>query len=153
MGWIALLDELRPFFDLGMGLLIWLVQLIVYPSFAYSSPESFKSWHFRYTGLITIFVLPLMFGQSGIYLASAWLAGRWHDWSGVVLVAACWAATFLLSVPCHDGLQKNGFDLAVVQRLVRTNWIRTIAWSTICVIDIAVGLVAPEALSLLARQS
>ncbi len=40
-----------------------------------------------------------------------------------------WLATFILSVPCHRQLQKSGKDLSTINRLVATNWIRTILWS------------------------
>lgn len=48
--------------------------------------------------------------------------------AGLALVAVIWLSTALLQVPCHE-LLCVGFDPAVHQRLVWTNWIRTAAWS------------------------
>ena len=47
---------------------------------------------------------------------------------GAALVALIWGVTFLISVPCHAALSA-GFDAAAHDRLVSTNWIRTIAWT------------------------
>ena len=49
-------------------------------------------------------------------------------WFGVALLAVVWGATFLVSVPRHN-LLAAGFDAAVIDSLVATNWIRTIAWT------------------------
>lgn len=37
--------------------------------------------------------------------------------------------TFLLSVPDHGRLQAQGKNLEVIDHLVRTNWLRTAAWT------------------------
>jgi hypothetical protein len=42
-----------------------------------------------------------------------------------------WIVTFLYSVPCHTLLQQHGYDPFVAQRLIQTNWFRTIAWTAV----------------------
>jgi hypothetical protein len=113
----------------GMTVLIWLVQLIIYPSFQHIRPEVFVAWHRAYTGLIAVVVVPLMVGQAGL-VAWRMIDGR-HDPATLALAAAvavAWAATALWSVPCHDRLQR-GHDPAIIRRLVRTNAVRTAAWT------------------------
>jgi hypothetical protein len=44
------------------------------------------------------------------------------------LVAVVWASTAVLQVPRHQTLAAS-FDAAAHADLVRTNWIRTVAWS------------------------
>lgn len=44
------------------------------------------------------------------------------------LLVLIWASTFLLQVPKHKVLT-HGFDAEAHRFLVRTNWIRTAAWS------------------------
>jgi len=39
-----------------------------------------------------------------------------------------WAVTFAVSVPCHRRLAA-GYDEKVVNRLIRTNWLRTTFWT------------------------
>ena len=54
---------IRLLFDFGLLVLIWLVQLVIYPSFLYYEQDNLKRWHEKYTQKITYVVLPLMMGQ------------------------------------------------------------------------------------------
>jgi hypothetical protein len=47
---------------------------------------------------------------------------------GLLLVVAIWFSTFAVQVPLHRQLAA-GFDALALRRLVRSNWLRTIAWS------------------------
>ena len=49
-------------------------------------------------------------------------------WAGLALVVAIWLSTAVIQIPCHHRLAQ-GFDDRVHRRLVRTNWIRTVAWT------------------------
>jgi hypothetical protein len=99
LGSIEWLDSLRGHIDFGLFILIWLVQLIIYPSFEFTSSVHFRQWHYRYTGLITIFVAPLMFSQTGLYAWEVYAVRRWHDVCGLVCIAIVWLSTLTLSVP------------------------------------------------------
>jgi hypothetical protein len=57
-------------------------------------------------------------------------------WLGLGLVVVVWMSTFWLQVPCHRELAR-GFDRRIHQRLVRTNWLRTAAWTARVPIAIA----------------
>jgi carbon starvation protein CstA len=52
----------------------------------------------------------------------------WSTKAGLALVVIIWGVTFLVSVPCHATLSA-GFDASAHDRLVSTNWIRTIGWT------------------------
>jgi hypothetical protein len=113
----------------GLVVLIWLVQLIIYPAFAAIAPERFREWHSGYTRAITWVVAPLMFGQTTLI---AWLVViRPSLWSllALLMVAVAWIVTAALSVPCHNRLQAGGIDADIIRRLIATNWIRTAAWT------------------------
>jgi hypothetical protein len=47
---------------------------------------------------------------------------------GLGLLAVIHTTTVVFQVPAHAKLAR-GFDVNVQQRLIRTNWIRTIGWS------------------------
>ena len=47
----------------GLVVLIWLVQVVIYPAFAEIAPEHFTRWHAGYTRAVTWIVAPLMLGQ------------------------------------------------------------------------------------------
>lgn len=124
------LIEANRLASFGLVVLIWLVQLIIYPAFSAIEPGRFIAWHAGYTRAITWVVGPLMLGQAG--LLGFLLATRpsWLYALAACLVAAAWAATCFLAVPAHDRLREAGPDPAVIARLVAKNWIRTAAWSS-----------------------
>ena len=86
---------------------IWFVQLVQYPGFAHVDAASFPAFHAHHTRQITLVVGPLML---------------------VELVAMIWVSTALVQVPAHGRLAES-FDVSTWQHLVRTNWLRTIAWT------------------------
>ena len=122
--------------DFGMLVLIWLVQLIIYPSFEFSDKETFLLWHEKYTGLITVVVLPLMLGQLALTGYQLTQDRSWSTIACMILIAVCWVVTFTLSVPAHNQLQTVGNEVEVVRWLVLTNWLRTIAWTAISILSI-----------------
>ncbi len=109
--------------------LIWTVQLVHYPLFAQVGVESFKEYHKRHTNQITWIVAPLMLSE---LLTAAWLAfaARQDAWfmASLVPLAFNWLSTWRVQVPLHDKLA-TGFEVRVHQRLVSSNWWRTVAWS------------------------
>ena len=113
--------------DTGLLVLIWLVQLIMYPSFQYTEAEHFIRWHQRYAGRISLFVIPLMLLQVGVELLL--ILHFDGGWLRLSLIMAVWSSTFLLSVPYHRLLHDIGKDMQVIRRLIWTNWIRTALWS------------------------
>lgn len=132
-----LVQVARVAVDFGMLILIWLVQLIIYPSFQYSARESFIQWHEKYTGLITLVVLPLMLAQIGLAIWQFYNGDRsWETLTALGLIAFCWLVTFALSVPAHNQLQTIGNDIETVRWLVLTNWLRTIGWTAVSVLSI-----------------
>lgn len=117
----------RSIADGGLLILIWMVQLIVYPSFRHVDLARFEQWHSQYTRRITVIVLPLMFAQVGLVGAQVLSQSSWHVIGSVVCVALAWVSTFALSVPCHERLRQP--NAAEIERLIRTNWPRTILWT------------------------
>lgn len=113
--------------DSGLFVLIWLVQLIIYPSFRYTTEEFFIQWHSRYTALMGLIVTPFMLIQAGMEVSVLLLCQL--RWERVVPILLIWLATFTFSVPCHRQLHQGGKDFATITRLIVTNWIRTLLWS------------------------
>lgn len=113
--------------DSALVVLIWLVQLIIYPSFRYTAKEHFIFWHARYTGMIALVVAPLMLCQVGIEVSHVvFLSPRWLR---ICMIAGIWIATLCISVPCHNRLHGKGKEGRLVERLILTNWVRTVLWS------------------------
>ena len=123
-----MIEQLKLFTDSGLLILIWMVQLIIYPGFKYVDENSFLEHHKWYMRQISIIVVPLMFAQVGLEITSI-INGN-ISIHRIILICLVWASTFLLSVPIHNKLLK-GKDLNQIGSLVKTNWPRTIIWTAI----------------------
>lgn len=109
--------------------LIWIVQLVHYPGFAYVDPAQWTAFHAYHTTSITIIVLPLMLTELALG-GFLWKWSGWHRQFGGLwlLTILTWLSTFVLSVPLHNALA-SGFAADTIAELVRTNWPRTLLWS------------------------
>jgi hypothetical protein len=119
---------------LAMFGLIWFVQIVHYPLFLQVGEPGFRNYAGRHATRTTYVVAPLMLVELGTSCCLLIPAFRLpaipalQAWGGAILVAVIWASTALLQVPLHDRLQA-AFSRNDAQRLVATNWVRTIAWS------------------------
>jgi hypothetical protein len=116
-------------FSWGLAILIWLVQLIIYPGFHRIPREVFPVYHRWYALRISLVVLPLMIGEV-IFVVGWWWSGADPNdaYLATLAVGVVWLSTFMLQVPIHKRLY-DGKDDDLIRRLVATNWIRTAAWS------------------------
>ncbi len=122
---------MKLLFDFGLLILIWLVQLIIYPSFEYIDKARLSVWHEKYTVLITIVVMPLMIGQVVLHASDLWRSVNTIAVIQAVLISLCWIVTFFGAVPLHNRLQQGILvDRAIID-LIYWNWPRTVLWSLI----------------------
>ncbi|WP_372809215.1 hypothetical protein [Pontiella sp.] len=120
---------LRLITDTAMLMLIWLVQLVIYPAFRSIDPARFIGWHGGYMRTFSFIVIPPMLLQAGLIAVQCMRAPTPAHWISAAAVLAAWLTTFTVSVPCHRQLQLAGNTPKWTNRLIRTNWIRTAAWS------------------------
>ena len=123
----------------GLVVLIWLVQLIIYPSFAHINETAFVDWHKKYVARITSCVAPLMIAQVLLVLRLLATTPIFKYYLMLSCILIIWYASFSLSVPCHRKLQKSGKNVAVINRLILTNWVRTILWTVVFLTGILVS--------------
>jgi thioredoxin-dependent peroxiredoxin len=112
--------------------LIWMVQKVSYPLMASVGQAESKEFERLHCERIAWVVgLPMLVeGITGLVLlwyCPPWFPA-WGFWLGAVLLFGNAASTQFLQVPCHKKLAA-GFDRNAHQRLVKTNWIRTLLWS------------------------
>jgi len=131
---------IRLLFDTGLLVLIWMVQLVVYPGFRFYRPDDLKRWHEKYTRQVTFVVMPLMLGQLVITGIQIWEDANWYTILSGLLVLLLWLSTFLKFVPLHSRITNEDFDEQTLNDLVRYNWGRTVLWSGLFLISVVAVL-------------
>ncbi|WKK80498.1 hypothetical protein [Marivirga arenosa] len=122
--------------DFGLFVLIWIVQLIVYPSFTMMEKSNLLAWHPKYTQMITIIVMPLMLVQIILTLYLTYSNSNWILITQSVLVVMLWASTFFQAVPLHNLIESNQEVAESAKKLVQVNWNRTAMWTIIVLLNL-----------------
>jgi hypothetical protein len=130
------LDLARLIIDFGFVVLIWAVQLVIYPSFSFYSKENLYKWHRSYTARVTFIVLPLMFSQLILAVIQLWQIQNWFTLISTLVIITLWLLTFLIFVPLHQSIDNNTPIANVCNKLVTKNWWRTLLWTFLFVISI-----------------
>jgi hypothetical protein len=126
---LALLNLAATLFMTG---LVWFVQAVHYPLYIRVPGEGFIDYQKAHTRLTTFVVGPPMLIELGTSILLVIHRPVPVDapplWIGLGLTLLIWVSTMALQIPLHDVLT-TGYDAAAQRRLVRTNWLRTAAWS------------------------
>jgi len=109
--------------------LIWFVQLVHYPQFRSIAADRWAQFHRSHTTLTTVAVAPAMLIE--LVAAILLLVAQPGAVSIVllILVILIWLSTAAIQIPMHN-LLSHGFNPATHRKLLRSNWIRTILWTT-----------------------
>tara|TARA_R110001632_G_scaffold169592_1_gene288571 strand:+ start:2823 stop:3233 length:411 start_codon:yes stop_codon:yes gene_type:complete len=135
-----MIEIARLLVDFGLLILIWMVQLIVYPSFLYYTSKELLSWHDRYTKSLAYIVLPLMLTQLGITIFQMIQAQNMYTITSIVLVLFLWGITLLKFAPMHHQISQGTTHQEFLSSLVKSNWIRTICWTILFVMSLVLGI-------------
>jgi hypothetical protein len=113
--------------------LIWFVQVVHYPLFASITGEQSREHAVDNQRRTAPVVIPFMAAEvATAAVIAVWPpvgVGRGLAVLGLGLVAVAWLSTFLVQVPLHARLAREGHVPDAVAALVRSNWIRTSAWT------------------------
>lgn len=128
---MTLILAAQAFATLMMVGVIWMCQIAHYPLFA-DVGARLPAYQVRNRVRTTYVVGPPMLVEAITALLVLILlptgVPMWAAWLGIALVAVCWITTFVRSVPAHERLTA-AYDEDALAQLVRTNWIRTVAWT------------------------
>ncbi|MFZ4405583.1 MAG: hypothetical protein ACOYOK_15930 [Pseudobdellovibrionaceae bacterium] len=109
--------------------LIWIIQILHYPTFEKIPEKDFLNFHSWHSTKITYLVGPVMLLELATAILLFWLGTNNNLYAlNLILLVLIWLSTFFLSVPLHNKLTKNKNDQHI-KNLVRTNWLRTSLWS------------------------
>lgn len=127
--------------SVGMFGVIWIVQVVHYPLMRFAAGPEFSSFETAHRLRISWVVGPLM-AVEGLCVLAFLIAppaglSWWLPWAGAAAEAVAIGTTVLVSAPLHVRLNAR-FDPATLDRLIATNWIRTLAWS--CRAGLAVAI-------------
>ncbi len=109
--------------------LIWIIQVVHYPTFLLFEKSDFLKFHHFHTKSITWIVGPMM--------AAELILGGWLTWQNAfemnylipfLLLIGIWASTLLVQIPLHTKLADDQNE-SNIRKLISTNWIRTILWT------------------------
>ena len=112
--------------------IVWFLQIAHYPLMRYVGRDSFSVWQVQNMRLAVAVVAPVMLVET----TTACLLLLWRPpavtlfqvWLGIALLVVIWFTTLVLQVPAHGRLP-FGFDTSLHAKLVRANWLRTLAWT------------------------
>lgn len=119
--------------------LIWFVQVVHYPLLCSIPVASRVAYLHAHQARTTLVVAPTMLIEAGTACmllvwavvpvdAHVTVASPALILTGGALLAAVWLSTFAVQVPIHARLLKTPSD-ALVERLIMSNWSRTVLWS------------------------
>jgi hypothetical protein len=123
-----LLLTINVFSTFFMCGLIWIIQLVHYPTFLFVERDRYTEFQRFHMFRISWIVLPVMSMEllSGAFL---WYQQQSLIWTvNLFLLSLIWFSTLAIQSPSHAKLEK-GFDQKLVSLLIRGNWIRTILWT------------------------
>lgn len=140
------LTWLHALCTIGMTGLVWFVQLVHYPLFALLDDASLRPYAREHQRRTTWLVGPLMVGEAlsacALLVALRGAPGQWPAVAGLALLVVIWLATAVWQVPAHGRLARQP-DADTVRWLVRSNWVRTLAWTVRAAIALALLRVVP----------
>ena len=111
---------------------IWFVQVVHYPLMARVPQRSYQNFQRAHVARTTWVVGPPMIVEAacaiGLLLLPSTSASFYWSLMGFLLLVCIWVSTALFQVPAHHTLLE-GFDQNTHRSLVRSNWVRTFAWT------------------------
>ena len=109
---------------------IWVIQLVHYPSFRFTDREKYVSFQIFHMRKISFIVMPVMVLE---FLSGLLLVLYHSNYESLlrisfILLLIIWLVTALFFAQIHQKLSK-GYDETLLRKLVSFNWIRTLLWT------------------------
>lgn len=129
------LSSLRLAVDTASLVLIWLVELVIYPAFLHFPLQEFRTWHLIYTKRVVFVVVPVLLAQLTVYICLAVVnPAAWDIWLNIGLMVMVWLVTFILAMPLHNSLDVVESHTVTARRLIKVNIYRTFLWTAMWII-------------------
>ena len=109
---------------------IWVIQIVHYPSFHFIEKELYTAFQKFHMNKISIIVIPVMLAEliTGIMLLFDKSSKSFFLITSLIILILIWAITGVFFSKVHSKLI-FGYQELVVNQLVVMNWIRTFLWT------------------------
>ena len=109
---------------------IWVIQIVHYPSFHFIEKELYTAFQKFHMNKISIIVIPIMLAEliTGMMLFLDKSSKSPFLIVSFVILVLIWLITGVFFSKAHNELMK-GYQELVVNQLVVMNWIRTLLWT------------------------
>ena len=114
-----------------------MTQILSYPLLLKLGISDFYNYYNSYTKRISFIVIPLMIFEVLLSINLNITLNNFYLSASNILLFVVWGSTFFIQVPIHNKLSSN-HSYVLINKLIYTNWIRTIAW--ICKLMILIKL-------------
>lgn len=112
--------------------IIWFAQVVHYPLYKLIGTDRFHDYHVSHVRRTSLLVGPLIGAETVAAIGLAFVGvpgvGRALPIIALLLLLVIQVSTAVFQIPAHDALTAE-YRPETVDRLVRTNWIRTLGWS------------------------
>ena len=109
---------------------VWFVQMIHYPLFAFVEGDNFAKFEKEHIRLTKFLIMPAMLVEiaTAIILIFDTPLSLNYSYINLFVLGLIWISTFFIQVPLHSKLS-SAKNESIIKRLIATNWIRTILWT------------------------
>ena len=125
---IEILSEVHFLSTSLMVGIIWVIQLLHYPTFHFIKESNYVEFQHFHMQRISFIVVPAMI----LELLSAFMLVYYIRSNlltvCLIILLVIWLITFVFFTKLHQSLL-GGYDKIIVDKLVQINWSRTVLWS------------------------
>ena len=108
---------------------IWVIQLVHYPSFKYVKDSDYIIFQKKHMSNISYIVFPVMITELITSLLIFFSGEKsFFFMLSLICLSMIWVITGVLFTKFHSILQ-TGKDLKMIEKMIKANWIRTLLWT------------------------
>ena len=109
---------------------IWVIQLLHYPSFHFIQKSDYPKFQQFHMSRISFIVVPAMIIEfiTGIMMLQFGFSSNFLFIFSLFILLVIWVITLVFFTKMHQGLI-SGYNEVIVDRLISINWSRTLLWS------------------------
>ena len=124
------LEQLHLIATSMMVAIIWMVQILHYPSFLFVDKQQYTEFQHFHMKKISYIIVPIMLLElfSGFAILFYIEKVQLSLYASLTLLVLIWVITGLFFTKYHTELSKK-YNRNTILRLIRFNWIRTVLWT------------------------